>query len=363
MVHRTVQPEYSNDWNTVSQFGTNWTGVDNGTYSSYKGNEYKKVKRENSDFSQVGESYTNPVEAWVLIYGNGYGGQGGTSPWQHKWWTTPAGHGHTHTTTGDRDVNQQYAYSTEMFNAENRAVAVHGVSLLNDFIQVEENATSNIEIAGRAANFSANGNSSGGSVSEADQFADYVKDMTGSKDSICGPNGFNFTKKFDWISEDKDDNGKRIPYSNPTVAKDGNKFIVGPFAIDYVNRGKFSYIKDMQLEIRKDDGSTQTLTIDADKAEFKLNKESNGKFPKPNETFYIVFEGIKNATSIKKIKVNFEYMNATAKYSLWDGSISYTDVLLRGKRSAHYGMEAFLIQMYYLEEKEVLEKIVMEIIF
>ena len=32
-------PEYSNDWNTVSQFGTNWTGVDNGTYSSYKGNE------------------------------------------------------------------------------------------------------------------------------------------------------------------------------------------------------------------------------------------------------------------------------------------------------------------------------------
>ena len=32
-------PQYLNDWNTVSQFGTNWTGVDNGTYSSYKGNE------------------------------------------------------------------------------------------------------------------------------------------------------------------------------------------------------------------------------------------------------------------------------------------------------------------------------------
>ena len=327
-------PEYSANWDIVSPYGTSWTSVSEDTYDTYKGKKYETVMRENSDFTQVGESYANPVEAWVLIHGNGYGGPGGTSPWQHKWWTTPGGHGQTHSTTGDSDVNLRVSYSTEIFNDDNRAVAVNGTSLLKNFQIAEESRNSFVEVAGRSVNFAANGNGVSGSVGEAEQFADYIEDMTGSRNSVCGSNGFNFTRKFDWITEDKEENGQKIQYSNPTVAKDGNKFIVGPFAIDYVNRSKFSYITDMKMEIRKDDGSTETLVIDGDKAEFKLNKESNGKFPRPNETFYIVFDSIKNATGIKNIKVNFEYMNATAKYSLWDGTISITDVKLKGKKTA-----------------------------
>lgn len=333
-------PEYTEDGRTYSSsdpygsYGSSYTTHNQSTYNNLMNANY--TKRENSDFSNVGESYTTPVEAWVLINGNGYGSTDNPTPWQQKWWTTPAGQGHLHTTTGDRDVNLQYpedeehAFSSELFNNDNRAVAVNGTSLLKDFIESENSRNTFVEVAGRMTNFAAGDGESdgaqGGSVSEADDFADYIEAMTGSKNSVCGSNGFNFTKKFDWINKDVEKDGKKINYSNPTVAKDGNKFIVGPFAIDYVNKGKFSHIANMVLEVKKDDGTTQNLVINSDKSEFKLNKESNGKFPLPDETFYIVFDSIKNATSIKNIKVNFEYMNATAKYSLWDGSITITGI-------------------------------------
>lgn len=324
----------------ASNIGTNWTTVSEPTYNNLKDKEFRI--RENSDFSQVGESYTTPVESWVLWYGTGYGTTSNPSPWQKKWWETPAGKGQVHETTGDRDVNldypedEGYPFNTNIFNEEQRAVAVNGSSLLDNFINASQSINSYTQVAGRVVNFGASGAGNGASASEAEDFADYIEEMTGSRNSVCGKNGFNITRKFDWIKKDKKDDktGKTIKYSNPTVAKDGNKFIVGPFAIDYVDHGKFSHITDMELVIAKDDGSTQTLVIDKEnnKKEFTIKKASNGYFPKPDETFYIVFENIQNATRIKNFKVNFEYMNGTARYSLWDGSITVTDVLVEGNK-------------------------------
>ena len=359
--------------------GTTWTRVGKPTFNGWNGDTYRI--RNNSPYTKIGESFTTAAEAWVLINGSGY-----SSPWQTAWWKTQAGKGYLHTENGDEEGNQDYlAYNvdTNIFNADNRAIASAGTSLLDNLKKANNDRNSYVEIAGKITNFAAKDKPNDPQdeedivpdpltppeasyenpsdkpaeipndiAAEVQGFTEYIEAMTGKKNAVCNEDGFKFTRVFDWVNKDVEKNGKKIPYSNPTIAKDGNKFIVGPFAIDYVDMGKYSYMYNMKMEMRKDDGTTKVLEYNTSKQEFEIRTESKSFFPDPNETFYLVFDSIQNATSIKNISVGIKYMNATAKYSLWDASMTTSEGEIEGSDKSFTDANGNYIERYYLRRSE-----------
>ena len=325
--------------------------VSESTYNALNGYGYSQVSI--SPFSKVGESYTTPTELYVLLNGHGYSDKA----YQNLWWSTPAGKGHIHNSDGTtKDVNL-YDSNTGIlngqevegvFNKDNRTIA-NSRSLLNEFKNSETNTNSYVDVAGKTVNFAANNNSSsanvitGGAKSRAKVFDRYIKAMTKKSNPVCGNNGFSFKYKFDWITGTKRINGNTYNFDNPTVAKhdkNNNKFIIGPFAIDYIHsyagNEVFSEITKMEIIVVKSDGSKQTLTIDGNHNDFninQINKKKSPKFPDPKAAFYVELKDLKDVTRIEDFKVYFKYMNAKGKYELFDGTVTYTDAKITGEET------------------------------
>lgn len=320
--------------------------VSESIYSALGGTEYTQA--ELSEFTCVGDSYANAIETYILLNGDGYYGYVNTgSKWQELWWGTPAGQGYVHTTNGTQEVNINpiedsiNGMAVKGFNDnENKGILAKG-SIIDEFKNMKTDVKA-IEISGTSTRFAANEansdeatqtseNENKSETNRANAFATYIEAVTGKDNAICGKDGFDIKYKPEWVTgkvaEDSTNSDKQIDYDNPTIAVDGNKFIVGPFAIDYIHAyvgdEVFSEITKMELVLGKADGTEEILVIggtEDNSDKFTLSKQSSGVFPEGKETFYLVFDNIENVTQIKDLKVSFRYLNAKGKYELWDGT-------------------------------------------
>ena len=333
--------------NAVNGLSNGNNTVSKETYDALGGLEYSTSKL--SPYEKVGESYANPIETYILLFGDGYYGyKANGSPYQEMWWEQPAGKGQVHEAGGavhgvniENEELVYYANNSDIFNSDNRATK--STTLLAGLKGVEENKDTYVEVAGRMVNFAANNNANDSSSNnegvihtnsssaraEASTFLEYFRKMTGQKDPICGKDGYDINYEFKWLTGLVNSDNDDLSYDEPTVFKRDNKFEVGPFGIDYVHAYTsdkvFSEITKMEIVLGTDNSSDITLVLDKDNNQFTINKEGNGsyKFPEPNKPFYLVFDSIEHVTKIKNIKVYFTYMNARGKYELWDGD--YTD--------------------------------------
>ena len=106
------------------------------------------------------------------------------------------------------------------------------------------------------------------------------------------------------------------------------KYIVGPFKIEYPDIKPFAFINN--IDIYADNSSTP---INKDK--YYLASASgnelvnlNGAYPSNEQEFYIILDYDENIKKITDIQVDFQYMNASGKYTLYTGK--YTWVYVKG---------------------------------
>ena len=151
-----------------------------------------------------------------------------------------------------------------------------------------------------------------------------VKDETTGEEKSY-ENAFKISYEPSWI-EDGD-----LEYPTTIFEADKQAFLVGPFAIDYVEAKasfggrpevEFAGISDMELYT---DASEEPLEygkqwefvyLDGERLEEDTTETS---FPKSNEKFYIRLLDSENATKVTNIKVFFKYMNAAGSWQELNG--------------------------------------------
>ena len=111
-------------------------------------------------------------------------------------------------------------------------------------------------------------------------------------------------------------------------SEEKQQWTIGPFKIDYVHDKDFAFINDMKVYAKLND-NTETVvnkenySIAIKKAGLpssaNLEKLEENVFPGDNEEFYIILNYDENFRELVNIKVDFQYMNAGGRYSVYSG--------------------------------------------
>ena len=278
-----VKYEGSLEWND-NKFGNG------GTYPSF---EYQS---SNSNVTEG--TVTNEVPAGTKIYVTGSNivvkeedsyyratVEGNNSYIQLAWWTTIAG--------GAGNTVNDTAFSQEAAAFEAYILQAAGVTSVDDL----EHTTVTVE------------------------------DENGEEKTY--ENAFKITYEPTWVEDEE--------FEYPTTLFEDNKqsFLVGPFAIDYIEARaqfggrpevEFAGITDMELytdaseEPLKYGEQWELVYLDGERLEEETegttdeNGEEKISYPKSNEKFYIRLFDSENATKITNIKAHFRYMNAAGSW-------------------------------------------------
>ena len=181
-----------------------------------------------------------------------------------------------------------------------------------------------------------------GLTAEALNFEEYITNekIAGGESETVTINGTKF-HGFPINYDPKFSNTKKI---DTVFSEETQKWIIGPFKIDYLEREHFSEITNIYIYT---DADTKPL----DKSKYKLarKKEDSGstmkleeykknEFPKDSEEFYIELDYDKDIHSIYDIQVDFSYQNAGGYYNVYDAN--YHTVHTQGTIVAEYSTEA-----------------------
>ena len=141
-------------------------------------------------------------------------------------------------------------------------------------------------------------------TNEIKQWTSYIKAVTGESNPYPNSDkGFNLKNMPKWITSGK--------YQNPKAVFDAEnqKYIIGPFAIDYISSGRFAKITNIEVYTDASNSPIETKVVGCD--------NMVGSFPAPNTEFYLQIDVIPNATKITNIHVDFDYDNAWSKYVIY----------------------------------------------
>ena len=106
------------------------------------------------------------------------------------------------------------------------------------------------------------------------------------------------------------------------------KYILGPFRVDYVDYKPFSFINNMEIFT---DNSQTPVSKDQYYLAVSENDELvnlNGAYPSSGDEFYIILNYNENFKKLTDIQVDFKYMNAGGHYTYYTGT--YTKVAIKG---------------------------------
>ena len=201
------------------------------------------------------------------------------------------------------------------------------------------------------------GQNSGGGIkdtdlaNEAEDFENYIKEVTGESDVSNLERNSDGTFKIDYkVSMEPQDTGEVTTRFNNVT----NKYIVGPFKVEYLrsvtkqgSRPKISFsgISDSILvgadadknELLDDDGKSilqlgknyrfvysntndPSTNFGHDNARNEFDTDEDYPFPSSGEEFYIEIDYIEDLAFIKNFKFDFQYLTAGGEYEYYKGN-------------------------------------------
>ena len=181
-----------------------------------------------------------------------------------------------------------------------------------------------IQNAGWAVTKSGSG---GNEISEAAfDFQNYVNTAAGGeRTQYTTEDGQTFTGFAIDIDPNFTSTSKEATVSFDSISQ---KYILGPFRIDYVDYKPFSFINNMEIYT---DNSQTPVSKDQYYLAVSENDELvnlNGEYPSSGDEFYIILNYNENFKKLTDIQVDFKYMNAGGHYTYYTGT--YTKVAIKG---------------------------------
>lgn len=120
-----------------------------------------------------------------------------------------------------------------------------------------------------------------------------------------------------------------------------NKYIIGPFKLDYVQYENFAFIYELEVYMN---GAKEPI----DKSRFKIGVAEKGnnqnlkileedEFPDKDTDFYIILDYDENYKYLSDMNVKFQYQNANGNYTIYEGK--YSTVNMQGEIYGEYNPE------------------------
>lgn len=175
------------------------------------------------------------------------------------------------------------------------------------------------------------------------QWENYIRRATGESNPKCSEDGFDITYNPKWVTGKKGNDD----YDNPKAVFEANtqKYIIGPFAINYIYGGEFAHITGFRVYTDASD-----MPIDSNSVKIVACddiKNDNIPAPAPNTTFYLQIDVIPNATKITNIEFDFKYDNGYVFYERYDSPNGYEICEISAD------LYQFISNYYYLHRQNV----------
>ena len=159
------------------------------------------------------------------------------------------------------------------------------------------------------------------SNAKINEFEDYIEAATGDRNAKTSEDGFKIHYNPKWITDGIYENPKAI-----YIAKNNDekaKFIIGPFAINYIYGGEFAHITNLNVYTDASNEPIKAKIVNCSDI-----KNDACPAPAPNTTFYLEIDVIPNATKITNVHFDFKYDNASMHYSRYDSPNGYKVVTM-----------------------------------
>ena len=159
------------------------------------------------------------------------------------------------------------------------------------------------------------------------EWEEFIRKATGEKNAICSANGFDIKFNPKWNTDGIYKNPKAVYNTDEESKNPDPYYLVGPFSIDYIDGGRFSYITNLKVYTDASIDPIDCEVVACNNIK-KIDAEDGAhydKYPAPNTTFYLKIKAkdLKNATKITNIHIDFKYWNGFVEYFRYDSPKGY----------------------------------------
>lgn len=195
---------------------------------------------------------------------------------------------------------------------------------------------------------SRNGGTSNVNDPIVNEWESFIRRATGQSNPKCTENGFDIKFEPKWNTDGIYKNPKAVYNADSDSSNPEPYYVIGPFSINYIDGGRFSYIKDMKVYTDASKESVEASIVGCDNIKNIEGEDGNNynKYPAPNTKFYIKIKAkdIVNATKITNIHFDFEYWNGYVEYYRYDSNSGYeiTELSLKLFKFVYFYYDYFI---------------------